>query len=102
MIVDVSGDGEIALLDAKNFHRLSLELPAAFGTSPAAINAVLSSLGSVEGEGHVWMDVTVLKGLGPGDVGWHEGFEVMITQAAKHGWTRANDSEVRVHVSRKV
>jgi hypothetical protein len=101
MIVDVSRNGQIKLLDVENFQRLSLQLPADSTRSKAVIDTVLKSLGSFEDKDHVWVDVAVLKRLGPEDDDWLKNFKVMVVQATKHGWTRTNGNEVRVHISRR-
>jgi hypothetical protein len=100
MIVELTENCGVNLAQAADFRNFAPRLPSARSLAEVTLDASLFPTGSVEDEAHVWLDVAALKALGPGGAAWGAGFDAMIAYAARHGWTRHEASEVRVHVTR--
>ena len=93
MIINIAADGSIRLLEAAEFRRLHISLPAT-----DAARAALPTLGRVEGETHVFIAPERLLALaGEQDAAWESGFRGMIAYAVGKGWADPSGA-VRVHI----
>ena len=87
------------LEDADNFRQLDLRVSGALeaGGLQGALET-LDPASEVDGE-HAWVPVAALRDLGrTEDQEWLESFASMIAFAARSGWTRDDEEQVRLHV----
>lgn len=66
----------------------------------------IAGLGRVDADGrHVWLSITALRARAIGDVPsatageWAARFEAMVEYATAKGWTSADGSELRAHLT---
>lgn len=97
MYVKIHSAGEASVQDVENLRELAVR---AHGVDVEGISAALQAcgLGAVVGD-HAWLNVERLRRSGPTEVPrWSEGFDGMISYAAKQGWLSKDATRVRAHL----
>jgi hypothetical protein len=98
MFVSLSEDGGLRLMEPYVFTSLSARPSEPLRKDPSKLAGVVAPFGTLDGDRHIWLSVSALRDLGPGDPTWRQGFEKMVDFAVTKGWTRNASSEVRLHI----
>lgn len=97
MIVKVTADSAVVLVDERNFKALKVEAAGNLGDD--LLVQSLGAPGPVD-DGHIWLPILRLRCMGPHEASWQKNFDDMIAYAGKAGWVSADGSAVRAHVER--
>jgi len=98
MIVECTSEGEVRLVEPRDFRNFKVVLKGKIGAQPASIENITfvddrNALVSIE-------LVPALPGR-PDDAAWEAAYTHMIEQARKHGWIDAATNAIRAHVERE-
>jgi hypothetical protein len=100
MIVNVHGDGTVALLEAEDTRAFKLVAPREMGMADLA--RALAGAADVEA-GHAWVSRSWVLDTSPlaSSESWRRSFAEMLDYARSKGWLRASDEAIRAHIERR-
>ncbi|MGV3552028.1 hypothetical protein [Rhizobium sp.] len=95
MILTVTSDGAIALLERDDFRRLKFALP------PGARVPAHEDIAILDAD-HILISRELIPNLTPtADPAWLSSYEAMIDTATRYGWVDKTTQRIKVHIERE-
>ena len=98
MFVRVAGNLRVTLEEPQDLKRFHVEIPRA--VEPEAAARALAGIGRLVGEDNAWVSESAVRALpgAPSDAAWRQGWDKMISYAAKSGWIDPTSNEIKAHI----
>lgn len=99
MIVSISSDASVALLEETNFKRFHVEVDAPKAALPTLQQRLGSTIDFTDAE-TAWVSIEFLGSLPAvaGNSDWRASLDQMIEKAKPHGWIDETRHAIRAHV----